>query len=94
MYLAVADYKYSNYKISHSGTELIRDSNYITSSNQRNVRNNINFFILDIILSSIMVYSYSLYPQFNLIFLLEYIFFHLMSIPQRYEKTAYLLCLH
>lgn len=38
MYLAVTDYKYSNYKISHSSnTELIRDSNYITSINQTNV---------------------------------------------------------
>lgn len=37
MYLAVTDYKYSNYKISHSNTELIRDSNYITSINQTNV---------------------------------------------------------
>lgn len=75
MYLDVADYKYSNYKISHSDTELIRNSNCIISSNQTNVQNNINFFILDIILSSIMVYSYSLYSQFNLIFLLEYIYF-------------------
>lgn len=48
MYSAVADYKYSNYKISHSNIELIRNGNYITSINQTNVQNNINFFILDI----------------------------------------------
>lgn len=36
IYLAVTDYKYSNYKISHN-TELIRDSNYITFINQTNV---------------------------------------------------------
>lgn len=87
MYSAVADYKYSNYKISHSNTELIRNGNYITSINQ--TYKIILIFLSSIFLSSDHSYSLYFYSQFNLIFLLEY---NILSFNEYSDMRRRLIC--